>query len=329
MAILCKFLRPAWLLLSLLLAWPAAAQLKPIRIGWVYAMANAPVLIAEEKGFFRQHGVDVEVRRFDSGPLVMEALKAGDLDLAYVGMPPVYHAYQKGMDIKIIAKVNYGQAAVIVSRDSAIDSLAGLKGKRIAGIRKGSGMDVLLRGFVLREQAGLEPGVDVEIVHMHARMMEASVSRKIVDAAFTWEPYVSIAEMHHQARIVFDMNQAVPRYPWFVVVGRVAALQQHRSEVQKILQAHEQAIGYLDSNHETSNAIIAREFQVQSILDAGGSGLSAAEVIRRARQRTGWASEFTRSDQRFLQKLMDYSHQLGYLQTKLDAQDFIDDSIKF
>lgn len=55
---------------------------------------------------------------------------------------------------RILAKVNYGQAAVIVDAKSPINSLEQLKGKKLAGVKKGSGMDVLLRGYVLKK-AGL------------------------------------------------------------------------------------------------------------------------------------------------------------------------------
>ena len=77
-----------------------------IKIGWVYAMANAPVLIAREKGYFKAQGIDVEIMEFKSGPLVHQALSAGELDMAYIGSPPVYHWFSRGLDSRILAKVN-------------------------------------------------------------------------------------------------------------------------------------------------------------------------------------------------------------------------------
>ena len=69
-----------------------------IKIGWVYAMANAPVLIAMEKGYFKNQGIEVEIKEFKSGPLVHQALSAGELDMAYIGSPPVYHWYSRGLN---------------------------------------------------------------------------------------------------------------------------------------------------------------------------------------------------------------------------------------
>ena len=71
-----------------------------IRIGWVYAMANAPVVIADQKDYFKDEGVEVEVTSFTSGPIVHQALAAGELDMAYIGSPPVYHWYSRGLEAK-------------------------------------------------------------------------------------------------------------------------------------------------------------------------------------------------------------------------------------
>jgi NitT/TauT family transport system substrate-binding protein len=108
-----------------------------IKIGWVYAMANAPILVAKEKGYFKDQGIDVEIKEFKSGPLVHQALSAGELDMAYIGSPPVYHWFSRGLDSRILAKVNYGQAAVISRKDSGVNELTDLKSKKMAGVRKG------------------------------------------------------------------------------------------------------------------------------------------------------------------------------------------------
>ena len=127
----------AFLLLAL--SVPVHAREK-IKIGWVFAMANAPVLVAKEKGYFKAQGLDVEILQFKSGPLVHQALSAGELDMAYIGSPPVYHWYSRGLKSRIIAKVNYGQAAVISRKDSGVNKISDIRGKRLAGVRKGSGM---------------------------------------------------------------------------------------------------------------------------------------------------------------------------------------------
>jgi len=66
------------------------AQDPPLRIGWVYAMANAPALIAEKKGYYEAEGLRAAVHSFGDGPMIQQAIAAGELDIAYIGTPPVY-----------------------------------------------------------------------------------------------------------------------------------------------------------------------------------------------------------------------------------------------
>ena len=59
-------------------AWPPSAfSAEKLRIGWVTAMGNTPLLVAKYNGFFSQQGVKVELVPFDSGPLIKRALEAG------------------------------------------------------------------------------------------------------------------------------------------------------------------------------------------------------------------------------------------------------------
>ena len=303
------------------------ARDKKLRIGWVYAMANTPILVASQKGFFKQQGVDVDIRRFNSGPLIMRALKAGDLDMAYIGMPPLYHAYAKGLNVRIVAKVNHGQAAIIVRKDSSIKQLSDLKGKRIAGIRKGSGMDVLLRGFVLDEIVKLRPDKDLTIINMPAKIMQASVDKGVVDAAFTWEPFVSQAVLSEGSRVLLDMNKAVKNYPWYVVAATEETIQSNFEMMSKMLKAHQQAVRFMNESPDVANLIVAEAFNLYAIDPKTGSKIDPVEIIELARSHIGWNYQFNKEDKQFLQKLMDYSYKLGFIKNKINADEIIDQSV--
>ena len=192
-----------------LLAAPAwAGDAQPLRIGWVSAMANAPVLIAEKKGFFKEEGLAVELRSFGDGPVIQQAVASGDVDVAYVGAPPVYQWFARGLDSVILAKVNYGQAALVAKASGPIRTLADLKGQRLAGVNRGSGMDVLLRGYILKDVAKLDPETDLQLSQMPAGNMNAALDTGVVDAVFEWEPFISQSVLRGAGRVVFDFNEA-------------------------------------------------------------------------------------------------------------------------
>ena len=298
-----------------------------LRIGWVYAMANAPILIAESKGYFKEQGLDVEIIQFKNGPLVHQALSAGELDMAYIGSPPVYHWFSRGLESRILAKVNYGQAAIISRKDSGVTKVSALKGKKIAGVRRGSGMDVLLRGYVLGEAAKLTPDKDLDIISMPPNNMEAAVDKKVVDAAFIWEPFTSKSLLRGNTRIVFDMNKAVPNYPWYIVMAMPDTLKNKRAAVVKALKAHKKAVDFLNSSKTAGNDIIATAFKLGSITDINGKKHKGTDVVAMARGRLGWEYELKKSDIAFIQRLMNFSYQLGYIKKKLTTDEIIDTSL--
>lgn len=313
------------LVLFLFSAQLSAAE--KIKIGWVYAMANAPVLVAMKKGYFKDQGIEVEIKEFKSGPLVHQALSAGELDMAYIGSPPVYHWYSRGLESRILAKVNYGQAAIISRKDSGVNDLKDLKAKKMAGVRKGSGMDVLLRGYVLGEAAKLNPDQDLEIISMPSGNMDSAVDQKVVNAAFIWEPFTSKSLVRGNTQVIFDMNKAVPKYPWYIVMAMPETLKKKRSSVVKVLRAHKQAVEYLNSKPNAGNGIIAKAFKLGTVTDVNGKKHKGTEVVAMARERLGWEYELKKDDIDFIQRLMNYSYNLGYIKKKLKAEDIIDTSL--
>lgn len=309
---------------ALLAASSAFAEEKPLRIGWVYAMANAPALIADKKGFYAAEGLNVEIKSFTDGPLLQQAVAAGDLDIAYVGSPPVYHWFSRGLESKILAQVNFGQAAVITNAKSPINTVAELRGKKLAGVAKGSGMDVLLRGYVIKEKAKLDPEQDVSIINMPVGNMNAALEHNEVDAAFSWEPFVSQSLLRGSSKLILDVNKELPQYPWYVVIALPKTLKARPDDVTKLLRAHLKAIAFLQAHPEESNQIIAQEFKLETTQMANGKTVKPEEIVQEARKRMGWSARLDTNDLQFIQRLMDYSLSLGFINKPLKVDQVVD-----
>ena len=302
----------------------AHAETPTLRIGWVYAMANAPALIAERKGYFAEEGLKVELKQFGDGPVVQQALSAGELDMAYIGAPPVFQWYARGLQSRILAKVNYGQAALVAGATGPVRSLADLRGRKVAGVARGSGMDVLLRGAVLRAVGHLDPERDVQVVNMPVGNMNAALERGVVDAAFSWEPFVSEAVLRGNGRLVLDVNQTFQRYPWYVLMAVPRTLAGRPDDVVKVLRAHRKAIRFLNEHPDEADRIIADAFALAPIKAADGRTIAPAAIAREARKRIGWSDQLEASDLKFIQRLMDDSRTLGYLGRPLKATEVVD-----
>jgi NitT/TauT family transport system substrate-binding protein len=301
-----------------------AQAAEPLRVGWVYAMANAPAIVAEQQGLFAAEGLKVELKSFGDGPLLQQAVAAGEIDVAYVGAPPVYQWFSRGLEGKILAKVNYGQAAVIASNDVPGQTVTDLRGKKLAGVAKGSGMDVLLRGYVLKEHAKLDPERDISIVAMPPANMNAALDRHVVDAAFSWEPFVSEALLRGGSHLVLDVNKVLPNYPWYVVMAVPKTLRERPDDVVKLLRAHSKAVIFLNEHPDAANRIIVDAFKIAPIQTVDGKTVAPDAVVKEARKRLGWSAKLETADQQFIQRLMDYSLSLGFINKPLKVEQLVD-----
>ena len=146
--------------------------LKHLRIGYQPSTHQIAEMTAMEKGWWgkglAKFGVEkVTDREFPSGPPEMAVMRAGDLDIAYVGAtPPITAIANGGLKAKIVAGVQIQGSALVLSpslakRYKELEKLEkgggveALKGKTIATFPLGSIQDTILRKW-LREN-GLDP----------------------------------------------------------------------------------------------------------------------------------------------------------------------------
>jgi NitT/TauT family transport system substrate-binding protein len=162
---------------------------------------------------------------------------------------------------------------------------------------------------------------------MPAKIMQASVQRGLVDAAFTWEPYVAQAIVAGDARVLFDMNKQIPHYPWYVLVATETVLNTQREKVMRVLKAHKEAVRILNEEPDAGAKILIETFNLGNVISVAGVKAKPIDIVHQARQRLGWEYEFKSSDKAFLQRLIDYSLKLGYIDKPISAEDLLDQSV--
>src|SRR4030042_745695 len=129
-----------------------------VKIGYLRIVMSLPTFVAQEKGFFAEEGLKMELIPFDSGTAIMDALLAGRIDcIGSTGTPGFWFAAQTAPDrFKIF--LLYGTTSlkddnsfsVVVKKDSPLKNLKGLKGKKV-GTYPGA-TSVALARAVIRPQ---------------------------------------------------------------------------------------------------------------------------------------------------------------------------------
>jgi len=145
-------------------------------------------IIAHEKGFFKQAGVDVKVSRFTSGKLALDAVLGGAADIATVAETPIMFAGIAGQDFRVIATtfLSGNACKVVVRSDHGIAKPSDLKGKKI-GTFAGTNAEFFTKRFL--ESNNLKVS-DVTIVNLTPTDMVIALTKGDIDAYMVWEPFI-------------------------------------------------------------------------------------------------------------------------------------------
>ncbi|MEH3101708.1 aliphatic sulfonate ABC transporter substrate-binding protein [Sphingomonas adhaesiva] len=138
---------------------------------------------------------------FPSGPPLIEAMRAGSVDLGAVGDTPVAYAQASGSDIVYVATHSFPSSitgGLIVPKGSPIRAAADLKGKRLA-FTKGSASE--LSAVVALKKAGLTLR-DLTPVYLAPGDAMTAFANGSIDAWLTWDPYRALAQERFGAREV-------------------------------------------------------------------------------------------------------------------------------
>ncbi len=150
--------------------------------------------LSKVTGAFDDAPYKVKFARFDYGPPLVQATATGDIDLGYVGDVPPITGAAKQFGFKIVAVqrgADQTKAAenIIVPKGSPIQTLADLKGKKLA-IPQGSSAHGL--ALLALRSVGLTPK-DVELVYLSPAAGASAFNSGKVDAWSIWNPPSAIA----------------------------------------------------------------------------------------------------------------------------------------
>lgn len=165
-----------------------------IRVGYLPATHDILFFIAQDKGYFKEEGLEVEAFAFRNSGEVLEAMKAGKLDMGIPGIAAPIAFIAKGAPFKMVGGAAWFSAGIVAKPERA-DEFKGLKdfkGKTIATTRLATGDATWRWGLV---QAGLDLKKDVTIKEFASPGdASAAVQAGHVDAAVLWQPHETIAE---------------------------------------------------------------------------------------------------------------------------------------
>jgi len=169
-----------------------SADLKKVIMAEGMQPSGAPIYVASEKGFWKEEGLDVDLKPFTMGRLCMDAVLGGRADAGFVAeLPPVLVAF-KDQPFRLVAAMesDLNSMKVLVRKDRGITKPSDLVGKKVA-CSLGTTSDYFLSTFLQAK------GVDrkqLKVMNLSATDMVTAIVQGEVEAIFTWEPPITNAK---------------------------------------------------------------------------------------------------------------------------------------
>jgi NitT/TauT family transport system substrate-binding protein len=217
-----------------------------VRLGYFPNITHSQAIIGVADGTFARalgSTATVQPRVFNAGPSVIEALFAGQIDLAYIGPNPAINGYVRsnGQALRIIAGATSGGAALVVRADTSLRQPADFRGARVASPQIGNTQDVALRRWLQRQGLELrEFGGTTQVIPVANPDILTLFQKKELDAAWVPEPWAARLVHEGGGRIFLDERDLWPggRFVTAHLIARTAFLEAHPDVVDRFLDAH-------------------------------------------------------------------------------------------
>ncbi|MGD0281780.1 MAG: ABC transporter substrate-binding protein [Dissulfurispiraceae bacterium] len=233
-----------------------------VRIGHLSTFYHTAMLLMAEGVLEKKMKTHIEWKLLGTGPAIVNAFEKGELDLAYVGLPPAIIGIARGVSIKCIAG-GHIEGTVMCGRNSdrgfpEIDD-PGAVLRQFAGLKigvpgNGSIHDVILTDCL--DRSNLNNAIEVIHFPWADMIIEAMVKGEVSAAVGT--PALAVAlERYARGRILYPPAKLWPYNPSYGIISHNGFLALQRELVEAFLVAHEEASCFLRRSPEEAASIIS------------------------------------------------------------------------
>jgi NitT/TauT family transport system substrate-binding protein len=222
-------------------------------------VAFLPLYVTQEKGFFKNEGLDVLLVMFNAGNTNLQALVGGDVQIMAGAVAETVLGRSQGVDVKNFWGISNIMPFQMYSQPE-LKSLKEAKGKRFAISRFGSLSDFLTRSSLLK--FGIDPK-EVTILQIGSTPARyAALTAKAVDATLMWFP-VSQRAQSQGYRMLFDLKELYPDWPYEAFAARETWLNAERDQVTKFLRAYQRGVRHTRENRDDAIAALRKYVKIE------------------------------------------------------------------
>jgi sulfonate transport system substrate-binding protein len=237
-----------------------SSNLKSVTIGY---QAGDEFDIAKSRGKFAEKmekkGYKVKFKEFQNGAAMMQALATGNVDYARVGDTPPVSALASGTKLTYIAAGGTKEkgSGILVRKNSGINSMADLKGKRVAYTKGTSSQYMVLKAL---KKAGLSTD-DITWVNLDQDAASVAYSKEKVDAWANWDPTVAQVELTENSKLLINGKQSGAVNRSFIVSPSKFA-QNHQALSKLLIKYGEQDMKWANTHHTQVIKLMVKDLKL-------------------------------------------------------------------
>lgn len=240
-------------------------DLQPLAVGLMPDTDSLPFIIAQEKGYFADEGLKVDIQQFKSAMDRDSALQSGNLDGAVSDMLAVAFAKDGGFDVKVTSMTD-GSYKLVAGKEAGVQSVADLKGKDVSVSR--NTIIEYVTDQILMHNGMQEGDINKVIIPQIPTRLEMLQNGKLAAATLP-EPMASIA-VHNGCHFVTGSDE-LGINPG-VILFTSKAVADKKAEIAAMYRAYNRAVDYLNNT--------PRDEYIDLVVDKGGFPPAAKEALK-------------------------------------------------
>jgi ABC-type nitrate/sulfonate/bicarbonate transport system substrate-binding protein len=238
---------------------PDAGLPEPVTVAYSPFESTGLFWIAEERGFFTNHGVNITLKKYDSGAAALDGVVKGEADLC-VGIsefPLVRKAFQN-TSVRAIGNLDKGNFVYLVVRKDKIQNISDMKGKKI-GTAQGTVAEFYLGRFLMLHGMGMQDITLVDVRDPAGWVNEVAAGD--IDGISTAQPYANAAQARLGANgMAWPVQSSQPVFS--LVITTSDWLSEHPATGTGFLAALAEAEKYTSTHPAEAREIIQRRLEL-------------------------------------------------------------------
>jgi NitT/TauT family transport system substrate-binding protein len=273
----------------------------PLKVAYLGLTCEAPIFVAEDQGFYKEEGLDVELVKTDWNGL-REGLGLGSFDANHTLIMYLLKPIEQGVDIKITGGVHTGCLRLQVPANSPIKTASELRGKRI-GCQTHIGSPPYLFSCRVLMAQGVDPRPDkkeVEWVPYPPAELGLAIEKGLVDAVCTSDPIGNILLGKKLVKTIADQAVDAPYRDEYccaaVVSGKLA--KENPAAAAKVTRALLKAGRWVEENPTAAAKMAVQKKYIAASEEINAQAIAALRYIpgvARCRESIGQAAKEMKS----------------------------------